>query len=77
VADKNGWPDPDHPGWPIDPRQEGPHLVVDQYGKRRWYLWMTNGTWFRGGNSCSAGWAGRDWTYIGPAVAPDGGPVSG
>jgi hypothetical protein len=72
MPDQRGWPDPAKPGVPLDPHLDGPHLVVDAYGRRRWAWWV----------SAAAAWVyaeglgqGHKWTYIGPAKSPDGMPV--
>lgn len=71
-----GWPDPANPGVPPNPRLSGPHLIVDEYGTRRWAWWTPTsdkalGTW----KSARTGGRGIDWSYVGPAMAPDGEPV--
>ena len=49
---------------------------MDEYGKR-WWAWWTpeNGGPAGGWMYATGGGAGLDWTYIGPAVPPDGKPV--
>jgi hypothetical protein len=72
VSDEKGWPDDANPGFPTDPDDEGPHLIKDQYGRRRWYFWMPTGTrWFNGQHQCDPVFAAAHWTYIGAAIAPD------
>jgi hypothetical protein len=77
MSDPKGWPDPAHPGIPPNPDRQGPHLIVDEYGTRRW-AWCTpdglgpNGFW---GHATATGNRGLNWCYIGPAMAPDGQPV--
>lgn len=71
------WPDPGQPGVPENPNREGPHLVMDSRGKRRWAWWTPprsegNGDWTTDGGESGAG---QNWTYIGPAQPPDGKPV--
>jgi hypothetical protein len=71
--DEKGWPDAANPGFPRDPDDEGPHLIRDQYGRRRWYLWMPAGLrWFNGQHQCDPTFAAEHWTYIGAAIAPSG-----
>jgi hypothetical protein len=70
--------DPAKPGAPPHPEQAGPHLIVDEYGKRRWAWWVPGGAGV-GGNWMLTGNTGnphRDWRYIGPAKTPDGLPVN-
>jgi hypothetical protein len=76
MPDARGWPDPANPGRPPNPHQAGPHLIMDEYGKR-WWAWWTpeNGGPAGGWMYATGGGAGLDWTYIGPAVPPDGKPV--
>jgi hypothetical protein len=72
MPNKAGWPDPADPGVPLNPQQPGPHLVVDKQGVRRWAWWLgRDGRWIYEGG----GGGGLDWTYVGPALPPDGMPV--
>jgi hypothetical protein len=79
MADTRGWPDPANPGVPVNPDQPGPHLIVDEYGQRRWGWWRYGGCSFQdnmtGIATQAAIMAGKKWTYAGPAVPPDGKPV--
>ena len=75
MSDPKGWPDAANPGIPLNPERQGPHVIVDQYGKRWWAWWDglgPNGGW---SHATATGNRGLNWTYIGPAVAPDGLPV--
>ena len=78
MADARGWPDPARPGFPENPERDGPHLVIDASGGRGWVWWESAvGFWQI---SKMAGIeepevAGQEWTYLGPAIAPDGKPV--
>jgi hypothetical protein len=69
------WPDPRRPGIPLDPERPGPHLLVDMHRTRRWGWWSGFGElggWYTDGREHGTL---SDWTYIGPALAPDGKPV--
>jgi hypothetical protein len=56
---------------PTDPSQEGPHLIKDERGIRRWYFWVPARTsWFSGSRERHALLAGERWTYIGAAIKP-------
>jgi hypothetical protein len=71
-----GWPDPANPGVPSNQEKAGPHLIVDEYSRRRWAWWTPHSNKTFGGWIHSAGGGrGSNWTYIGPAVTPDGQPV--
>ncbi len=84
MADARGWPDPAMPGYPKNCGKDGPHLLVSPHGGRTWAWWHYGGrTWLlpdarnpaeRGG-TLHPGEAGTDWTYLGPAVPPDGKPA--
>jgi hypothetical protein len=39
MPDPKGWPDAANPGTPPNPGQQGPHLIVDESGFRRWAWW--------------------------------------
>jgi hypothetical protein len=71
MPNEKGWPDAANPGFPWNPNQEGPHLITDQHGQRRWYFWVAAGGWFSGSFQCSPAFAGEHWRYIGAAIAPD------
>jgi hypothetical protein len=78
-----GWPDPEGPGYPENPGKDGPHLLRKNR-RRTWAWWHYRGrSWLlpdarnptdRAG-TLNPGEVGKDWTYIGPAVVPDGKPV--
>jgi hypothetical protein len=73
MPDPKSWPDPANPGIPPNPGQQDPHLIVDEYGTRRWAWWTPdglgpNGFW----SHARGGGRGLDWTYIGAPVASDG-----
>jgi hypothetical protein len=77
MATGRDWPDPAKPGVPLNPDREGPHLVIDTRGLRRWAWWTPasdklGGTWNAQGVT---GESGQDWIYIGPAKAPDDKPL--
>ena len=73
MPNTKGWPDPENPGFPVNPNHEGPHLIVDQYGRRRWFYWLPFATlWFSGSLQCHPFLAAERWTYIGPAMEPEG-----
>lgn len=40
MRNAKSWPDAANLGFPANPEREGPHLIVDQYGKRRWFWWI-------------------------------------
>jgi hypothetical protein len=76
MPDPKGWPDAANPGIPLNPERQGPHLIADQYGKRWWAWWTPEGLGPNGGwHYAVGGGRGLNWTYIGPAVPPDGQPV--
>lgn len=76
MPDERGWPDPKRPGYPKNPDHEGPHLIIDEDMRRRWAWWRPRGgIWGYSLAEKYAPAAGWDWTYIGPAMAPDGKPV--
>jgi hypothetical protein len=35
MPDPRAWPDPVNPGVPSNQEKAGPHLIVDEYGRRR------------------------------------------
>jgi hypothetical protein len=76
MSDQKGWPDSNRPWIPMNPGQQGPHVIMDKSGIRRWAWWTPisdrlGGAWMSGGG----GSAYLDWTYIGPGKSPDGLPV--
>ena len=72
MPDQRGWPDPAKPGVPPNPDQEGPHLIKDERGVRRWYFWVPSRTsWFSAFYERHQLFAGENWTYIGAAIEPD------
>jgi hypothetical protein len=80
MPDQKGWPDAARPGFPTDPGRGGPHLVVVDK-QRRWVWWRPHddrpgGTWRYFGGVIDGQDPNLDWTYIGPAKAPDGKPVA-
>jgi hypothetical protein len=63
---------PAKPGVPPNPDQEGPHLIKDERGVRRWYFWVPSRTsWFSAFYERHQLYAGEHWTYIGAAIEPD------
>jgi hypothetical protein len=76
MAEDRGWPDPSEPCVPHNPERAGPHLIVDEYGRRRWAWWMPTR---RGGRGIwlyvHGGGRGECWSYVGPARTPDDRPV--
>jgi hypothetical protein len=70
MRDPRGWPDRAHPGVPPDPDQERPHLIEDEHGKQRWFLWMpVTTTWVSGPRRCNPSFAGKRRRYIGAPAA--------
>ena len=74
MTDGRGWPDLANPGVPTNPDQPGPHVIVDEYGRRRW-AWWRSGEWslpanYTGDATQAAVIAGEKWTYLSPAVPP-------
>jgi hypothetical protein len=70
MPDPRGWPDQARPGVPPDPDQERPHLIEDEHGKRRWFLWMPAATtWVSGPRRCNPSFAGKHWRYAGLPAA--------
>jgi hypothetical protein len=60
MPDQMGWPDPANPGMPTDPSQEGPHLIKDERGVRRWYFWVpARASWSSGSRERHALLAGE------------------
>jgi len=72
MPDSRGWPDPAKPGVPMNLDEEGPHRVVDFGGVHRWACWSgRKGRWRVDGQDVApSGVAG--WTYLGPAIPPEG-----
>jgi hypothetical protein len=78
MPDARGWPDPAKPGFPKNPGRDGPYLIIDAAGGRRWMCWEPVGGFWQLSNMTGKedpAVAGQEWTYLGPAVAPDGKPV--
>lgn len=84
MPDARGWPDPARPGFPEHPYNDGPHLIQDANGRRwawwtflaeAWQLPSPSGT-IDLGLTVLPELAAKQWTYLGPATAPDGKPVS-
>jgi hypothetical protein len=71
MLNKKGWPDVTNPDFPSNPNQEGPHLITDENGQRRWYFWVPDGRWFSGSFQCSPAFAAAHWKYAGAAIAPE------
>jgi len=79
----HGWPDPANPGFPTNWTRDGPHLI--QKGPHRvWVWWMHLGQTFLMPAPRDPAWgvagilhpsiAAQEWTYLGPAQAPNGRP---
>lgn len=68
---------PEEYAGPDDPTLEGPHLVLDEQGNRRWAWWVPSpGTSYQGSFVLPYN-LGRphEIKWIGPAVTPDGEPL--
>jgi hypothetical protein len=79
MVDERNWPDPGKPGFPKAAASDGPHLIRNARGVRQWVWWVSVGGGFWRlpspyGNVVPLV-AAREWTYIGPAATPDGGPA--
>jgi hypothetical protein len=76
MPDPRGWPDPANPGVPSNQEKAGPHLIVDEYGRDAGHGgFRTASKTFGGWTYAGGGGRESNWTYIGPAAAPDGLPV--
>ena len=72
MPDQKGWPDAGKPGSPIDPNQEGPHWIEDEYSWRRWFWWNPiTEAWSGASRQEPPLIAGERWIYIGPASVPN------
>jgi hypothetical protein len=66
------WPDPAHPGKPLNPEKEGPHWLRyehDGYVEISAFLWERDGYWVKSRHVHYNEWVGR-WTYYGPCIPP-------
>jgi hypothetical protein len=71
MPDQRGWPDAANPGTPESPEQEGPHLIQEDHGDRRWYWWLPNeAAWFGHSQKHEPSFAAVNWSYIGAAAEP-------
>jgi hypothetical protein len=75
MSENKGWPDASRPGVPVNAEKDGPHLLVNKFGTREWFWWVSNGTTWMGARGGESTQSVESWTYIGPAAAPDGLPV--
>ncbi len=75
MSENKGWPDPARRGVPVNAEKDGPHLLVNKFGAREWFWWRANVEKWMGARDQPALLDVATWTYIGPAVAPDGMPV--
>ncbi len=65
MPNEQNWPDPTNPGVPPNSWTEGPHLILDEHGVRRWAWWNAADGGARGGwNFSGGGGRGLDWTYV-------------
>ncbi|NHN86801.1 hypothetical protein GOB93_19610 [Acetobacter musti] len=79
VTGKNlRWPDPDRPGWPLNPEVTGPHALRDEAGDIVWAWWthMPPGSSFwilasPAGLHISPYAAAHRLSYAGPAALPE------
>jgi hypothetical protein len=76
MPDPRGWPAPRQPRRAIQPGEGRPTPNRGRIWPRRWAWWIPNSSKTFGGWTYAGG-GGREsnWTYIGPAAAPDGLPV--
>jgi hypothetical protein len=84
MPDAHGWPDRASPGIPANPTRDGPHLI-EKGPYRVWVWWLHIGQTFLLPARGDPAWgvsrvlhpliAAQEWTYLGPAIAPDGRPV--
>jgi hypothetical protein len=66
------WPDPAHPGKPLNPEKEGPHWLRyehDGYVEISAFLWERDGYWVKSRHVHYNEWVDR-WTYYGPCIPP-------
>ena len=66
------WPDPAHPGKPVNPEKEGPHWLRyehDGYVEISAFLWERDGYWVKSRHVHYNEWVDR-WTYYGPCIPP-------
>jgi hypothetical protein len=76
MPNKNGWPDCETPGFPLNPTKDGTHLIADKYGKAALGLLdFSPQIWSIGAESYHPADVAETWRYIRPAITPDGGPV--
>lgn len=76
MIDEQTWPDPERPGFPENPTEDGPHLLQTPDGWRIWAWWSYSGkSWTlpgQFGGAMTPELAGKDCIYLGSAVARDG-----
>jgi hypothetical protein len=66
------WPDPDKPGWPLNPERDGWHWIVkwsDKLFVAEWDSDEKDYVWFDSGDTPS-GMVENGWTYAGPVLMP-------
>jgi hypothetical protein len=66
------WPDPDKPGWPLNPERDGWHWIVgwsDKLFVAEWDSDQKDYVWFDGGDA-PLGMVENGWTYAGPVLMP-------
>lgn len=85
MSKENGWPDPERPGFPQDCSCDGPHLLLNPRKRPVWAWWRASGSGWQIPEqrvltdgpigALHPITAGAEWSYVGPAVAPDGKPI--
>jgi hypothetical protein len=69
MPDPKGWPDTANPGKPTNPMRDGPHLIEDEHGARRWCWWdSTAEAWTNGSRCHPSAFAASHWFYIGTEI---------
>ncbi len=69
MTGQNGWPQAGNEGIPLNPDTWGPHLIIDEFKRKRWAIWQPYGKWLMPDRECGPMFS-AEWTYLGPAVEP-------
>ena len=72
MSDPNGWPDPARPGVPLNPEQDGAHVLLWRKDAPQQAWWRSGKQEWRwpGGDKCGDYTAGINAAYLGPCLTP-------
>jgi hypothetical protein len=72
MSDTNTWPDPERPGVPLNPEQDGWHWLGDASGVAVPIAWTpaSSGAYVAGGWEVHPGTLAKTARYLGPVLSP-------